>query len=95
MRTYIVGLATLLLIGSVTTAMQNRKGGEDETGPYVVVDKWMKPFAKTGTCYSPTIFPHYLFQGMVSVSGILETNRWMGISGLPNLACSRNRHAAG
>jgi DNA-binding beta-propeller fold protein YncE len=48
MRTYIVGLATLLLIASVTTAMQIRKGGEDETGPYVIVDKWMKPFAKPG-----------------------------------------------
>jgi len=48
MRRYIPGIVTLLLIASVTTAMQNRKGGEDETGPYVIVDKWMKPFAKEG-----------------------------------------------
>ena len=48
MRRYIPGLLTLVLIASVTTAMQNRKGGEDETGPYVIVDKWMKPFAKQG-----------------------------------------------
>jgi len=25
-----------------------QKGGEDETGPYSVVDKWMKPFARSG-----------------------------------------------
>ena len=48
MRRYILGLAAFLLIASVTTATQTRKGGEDETGPYVIVDKWMKPFAKSG-----------------------------------------------
>ena len=49
MRRYILGLAAaFLLIASVITAMQTRKGGEDETGPYVIVDKWMKPFAKSG-----------------------------------------------
>ena len=25
-----------------------QKGGEDETGPYLVVDGWMKPFARPG-----------------------------------------------
>src|SRR5262245_1812649 len=27
---------------------RSEKGGEDETGPYAVVDKWMKPFAQPG-----------------------------------------------
>ena len=48
MRTHLLVLVAFLTIGSVSSARLPQKGGEDETGPYVVVDNWMKPFARPG-----------------------------------------------
>ena len=48
MRMHLVALAVLVAIGAMPAAALLQKGGEDETGPYLVVDKWMKPFAKPG-----------------------------------------------
>lgn len=48
MRTNLLALAAVLCVSSVALGAQVQKGGEDETGPYVVVDNWMKPFARTG-----------------------------------------------
>ena len=50
MRTHMLALAALVVtINSVSPQALLQKGGEDETGPYLVVDKWMKAtFAKPG-----------------------------------------------
>jgi DNA-binding beta-propeller fold protein YncE len=43
-------LVLVLAIAPVEGALgpRGQKGGEDETGPYVVVENWMKPFARPG-----------------------------------------------
>ena len=42
-------IALLLTAPALGCAVaRSEKGGEDETGPYVVVDTWMKPFAQPG-----------------------------------------------
>ncbi len=51
MRVPTVATAVLVSAGVLAVLSANglpQKGGEDETGPYQVVDKWMKPFAKSG-----------------------------------------------
>ena len=46
MRSIGVVFAAVVVLSPVTASVQ--KGGEDETGPYLVVDKWMQPFAQPG-----------------------------------------------
>src|SRR5258705_5311064 len=48
MKMHLLALAAALTISSVSPQPKNKKGGEDETGPYVNVDNWMKPFARPG-----------------------------------------------
>jgi DNA-binding beta-propeller fold protein YncE len=40
-------LLSILLVSS-PSALRDQKGGEDETGPYAVVERWMQPFARSG-----------------------------------------------
>jgi DNA-binding beta-propeller fold protein YncE len=37
-----------LMVGAIAMTTQAQKGGEDITGPYTVVESWMKPFARPG-----------------------------------------------
>ena len=46
MRLHVLALAAALTVSSAAPPAQ--KGGEDETGPYLVVDNWVKPFARPG-----------------------------------------------
>ena len=48
MRVYLLTLAALITLSSILPDAQAQKGGEDETGPYLVADNWMKPFARPG-----------------------------------------------
>jgi DNA-binding beta-propeller fold protein YncE len=44
--TLVLVLAIAPVVGAPGPRVQ--KGGEDETGPYVVIENWMKPFARPG-----------------------------------------------
>ena len=48
MRPHALALAAVLTAGLVSADARAQKGGEDETGPYVAIDRWMKPFARPG-----------------------------------------------
>lgn len=49
MRTRVVASAVVLgLVLSSALALAQQKGGEEVTGPYVVVEKWPQPFARPG-----------------------------------------------
>lgn len=48
-RTLLLALAAVVATsGLVSQAARQQKGGEDETGPYDVVEGWPKPWAKAG-----------------------------------------------
>ncbi len=48
MRTTVIALAAVFSVGVLSSTAPLQKGGEDETGPYTVVDKWIQPFARPG-----------------------------------------------
>jgi len=48
-RTLLIGAGAMVMAASLVSQAQPRpKGGEDETGPYEVVEGWPKPWADTG-----------------------------------------------
>src|SRR5215471_16277312 len=62
LRTFLKTLSAALLFASIalvpSTAFMQQKGGEEETGPYDVVENWPQPWAKQGYIWGsqPGIF---------------------------------------
>ncbi len=49
MRSPTLALALVFGVGLLSSpALLQQKGGEEETGPYDVIDKWLQPFARPG-----------------------------------------------
>jgi len=48
MRTTALAVVAVFSVGVLSSTAPLQKGGEEETGPYTVVDKWIQPFAKPG-----------------------------------------------
>ena len=75
MRTLLVGLGVMAVAGSlVAQAQPQSKGGEDETGPYEVVEGWPKPWAASGYVWGsqPGVFAESADRIFILARGELE-----------------------